>query len=314
MKTGLSTFLFVIGLGSVLGPPAVAADDSTAALPGEVLINEVEFLRIPAGWFYKSGGVPDPELKPQPQQESGGYVKIWLDDFYIAKYEARARHFTDYLNKAMPSGLATYGGNTEGCSVRQGEGGDFVLVSPAQDLPATHMSWVLADGFATWMGFRLPSEAEWEKAASGGDKRLYPWGDDYPDETYAGFDQSFSCAVRPVDHFKKGVSPYGVFNMAGNVREFVADWFSESFDSAQKDGMKNPPLPPESSSKRTDVPHPSKMLKGGRWASGSNGILISSRVYYHPDQPFRCNGTRFALDAAEVIQRVNAGTAQVVRW
>lgn len=313
MKTISPAVCFAVVLGLYSLTAKAAPDVLPPPLPREVLINEVEFLRIPAGWFYKSGGVPDPELKPQPQQESGGYAKIWLDDFYIAKFEARARHFATFLNQEKPPSMSTYGGSADDCAVRQSDSGEFVLVSPNEDMPATHMSWVLADGLAKWMGFRLPTETEWEKAASGGDKRLYPWGDDYPDETYAGFNHSFSCSLRPIDAYKKGISPYGVYNMSGNVREFVADWFNEDYDAAQKDGMKNPQLAAESKSKRTDVPHPSKMLKGGRWASGSNGILISSRTYYHPDEPFRCNGTRFAIDADEVRRRIAAGTAQVVQ-
>lgn len=292
---------------------SAVAQEKTPGLPQEVLINEVEFVRIPEGWFYKTGGVFDSSLAYQPNQESGGNAKFWLDGYYMAKYEARARHFAAYLNRDKPAAVKTYGGNAEGCSVRLGDSGEFVLVSPEEDLPATHMSWVLADGFARWMGFRLPTEAEWEKAARGSDQRLFPWGDQYPDDTYAGHNQSFSCAVRPVNSFKKGLSPYGIYNMAGNVREFVADWFNEDNDAAQKDGLRNPPLPAEGKSKRTDVPHPAKMLKGGRWASGANGILISTRVYYHPDEPFRCNGTRFALDVNEVRRHLADGTAQVVR-
>lgn len=183
-------------------------------------------------------------------------------------------------------------------------------MAPQEDVPATHLSWVLADELARWMGFRLPSEAEWEKAARGGDRRLWPWGDDFPDETYAGFSGSFECFVQPVSRFEKGKSPYGVYNMAGNVREFVADWYNADFDKRLVDGVRNPPLAPLGTT-RPDVPEPARILKGGRWASGSNGILISSRTYYPPEQPFRCNGTRFAIDVKKVREHLRQGTAKV---
>lgn len=308
--------LRLIGAGLLIAAQPVSGADN-ATPPREVTINGVEFIHISAGWFYKTGGVFDPTLSHQPMEESGGNARIWLDDYYIAKYEARARHFAAFMNERIkpdPKGQAlakTYGGDTEGCAVRH-ENDNYVLVDAAQDLPATHLSWVLADEFARWMGFRLPSEAEWEKAARGDDKRLWPWGDEFPDETYAGFLGGFECSMQPVNRFEKGRSPYGVYNMSGNVREFVADWFNADYDKRLVDGLRNPPLA-EKGTTRDNVPVPAKILKGGRWASGSNGILISARVYYKPEEPFRCNGTRFAIDAAKVREHLARGTAQVTR-
>lgn len=304
--------LGAILLGWIGSTAVVFADEP--ALPSEVVVNGVEFVKIPEGWFFKTGGVFDQSLAPQPQSESGGNAKIWLDTFYIAKYEGRARDFQRFLATATAAEKATYGGDVEGCSVRLDAAGTYSLVAAQKDLPATHLSWVLADQFARWMGFRLPTEAEWEKAARGTDQRLYPWGNGYPDETFAGFNESFNCAVRPVTAYAKGVSPYGVYNMAGNVREWVADWLNEDADTQLKDGVRNPPLAAAGKSKRTDVPQPqSKFLKGGRWASGENGILISARAYMAPEEPFRCNGVRFAVDAQTVRAAVAAGKATVVR-
>lgn len=312
VKAGLHAALAAFLTLSALSAPAAQS------LPREVTINGVEFVHIPEGWFYKTGGVVDKERRMQPQQESGGDARIWLDGFYLAKYEARARDFVAFMNakdrpQAEAKALAkTYGGDDEGCAVQRDEKDVYVLVSPEEDMPVTHLSWALADGFARWMGFRLPTEAEWEKAARGSDKRLWPWGDDFPDDTYAGFNGVFDCYVQPVNRYEKGKSPYGLYNMGGNVREFVSDWYNAKHDALLVDGVRNPAQATEGTT-RPDVPVASRILKGGRWASGANGMLISSRVYYAPTEPFRCNGARFAVDVDSVKAHLARGTARITQ-
>lgn len=281
-------------------PWPLAADTqiNSPSLPKEIKLNGVEFILIPAGWFYKAGGVR------AAADSTGGNAKVWLDDFYIAKYEARARHLVPYLN-TLARPLKEYGGDHSSCSAQLDASGRYVLVRPEEDLPATHLSWRLADGWARYMGFRLPSEAEWEKAARGSDLRIYPWGDQNPDETYANFGATSECLVWPVDRFSKGRSPYGVFNMAGNVREFVADWHNPSADGLWRDGLKNPPLPPKFESE------PMKLLKGGRWASKPPQMRVDARVRALEDDPFQCNGTRFALDPGVVLQKLKDGQAEI---
>jgi len=126
-----------------------------------------------------------------------------------------------------------------------------------------------------------------------------------------------ACFTWPVDSFRKGVSPYGVYNMSGNVREFVADWYNEEHDTGLKDGVRNPPFPAQGSKQAADVDPgnegPWKMLKGGRWGAMEDGIRVSARVYYRPDNSFRCNGVRFGLDAASVRAHLEKGTAVVTR-
>jgi iron(II)-dependent oxidoreductase len=269
-------------------------------LPKEVIVREVEFILIPEGWFYKTGGVR------RGTEDGGGNVRIWLDAFYIAKYEARARDLERYLNAVDSKERAPYGGDTESCSVRIQPSGKYGLVKPEDDLPANHLSWRLADEWARWMGFRLPSEAEWEKAARGDDQRTYPWGNDSPDETYANFAAASSCLLWPVTRMAKGRSPYGVYNMSGNVREYVADWVNPEVDSNLADGMVNPAPAP-----RFDD-HPLKIMKGGRWASNPQELRIQSRNEEFIDNPFNCNGTRFAMDAAVMRRHIADGTARVV--
>lgn len=294
---------------------ASAPAHAAAPLPKEVTINGVEFILIPEGWFYKSGGIPkDGAVSPVMDTFGGGYVKVWLDSYYIAKYEARARDLVAYLNSDAGKAVNYFGKETS-CSTRLGKDGKYVELRPEDDLPATHMSWEQTDGWARWMGFRLPTEAEWEKAARGTDKRMYPWGDEHPDETYAGYNMESSCFTWPVTSFLKGRSPYGVYNMSGNVREYVADWYNQAYDGGLKDGVRNPPVPSEGTIPKTDHEDPQKgpwkMLKGGRWGAVEDGIRVSSRVYEMQDVSFRCNGARFGLDAATVREHLAKSTAKI---
>ncbi|QDZ27160.1 formylglycine-generating enzyme family protein [Noviherbaspirillum sp. UKPF54] len=308
---GLAAAMLAIVLTTSAGTAHAAAE----AAPKEVMINGVEFILIPEGWFYKTAGIPK-EGPFQPLDDiGGGNVKIWLDSYYIAKFEARSRDLVKYLNSDAGK-MEKYAGSTISCSIGLDKSGKHIRLRPDEDLPATHMHWELADRWARWMGFRLPNEIEWEKAARGPDQRIYPWGDAYPDETYAGFNTRSPCFTWPVDSFPKGRSPYGVYNMAGNVREFVADWYSVENDARLKDGMRNP-SPASQGTVLTEnfageYKGPWKILKGGRWQSKHRQLRIGYRNYAIPDDPFRCNGTRFALDVATVRAHLAKGTATVI--
>jgi iron(II)-dependent oxidoreductase len=285
-------------------------------LPREVTVNGVEFILIPGGWT--ANLLPSINPKTGYQAAPGvREVKLWTDGYYLAKYEARARDFARYMNAGASPFASHYDprpgrsgdGATAGCSVRKNEAGVYYLVAPQRDLPATHLSWQLADDFAKWMGFRLPTEAEWMRAFRGDDKRMYPWGDDYPDDTYAGFQEGATeCDVQPVTGFAKGRSPYGVYNMAGNVYEYVADWLNVDYYARLQDGARNPVAPEPQLLAGSDKPL--RVLRGGRWASGPDELSIhGNRDSQAQDQPFRCFGARFALDAERVRQLLQDGAA-----
>jgi formylglycine-generating enzyme required for sulfatase activity len=301
----------LIALALLAAAPAAAV--APAPLPREVIANGVEFVLVPEGWFWYS--VENGDITrlgiDQPMYRD---VRVWLDSFYIAKYEARARDFERFMN----SGRARFGaqykdGETEGCGVQRRADGRYFLVDAQRDLPVTHLSWQLADEFAQWMGFRLPTEAQWEKAARGTDRRSWPWGDEYPDDTYAGFAFDAACHPTPVTAFPKGRSPYGAYNMAGNVFEYVADWYNPTFDASLRDGMRNPPLASHGTTERNDLDEPMKILKGGRWGSEPQAISVSERRLRKPTGTFICYGTRFALDAATLRSMLARGTAGVVQ-
>lgn len=312
-RSMIRVLIQTILVGSLLSNLSAQAQQETQYLPNEVTINGIELVLIPEGWFYKSGGVRAAgDDEPYTSSTGGGNAKIWLDSYYIAKYEARATDLVTLLNTSEGQHL-DYDGGEENCAVRKNFWGRYERIRATEDLPATHLSWSQANSFAQWKGMRLPSEAEWEKAARGTDQRRYPWGDEYPDETYANFETQSGCFTWPVDRFKKGRSPYGIHNMAGNIYEFTADWYSQEYDEALRDGMRNPAPASKESTRNNSGQNVRKVLKGGRWASNEDELRISSRYTYPPDQAFRCYGARFAMDVASVREHLNNGTAEITR-
>ncbi|NMF88442.1 formylglycine-generating enzyme family protein [Aromatoleum petrolei] len=304
--------IIATALYCALSPQPSHAQTPAVALPREVLINGVEFIHIPAGNFWY--GIENVDYSQNQKPIGGEYVRdvrIWLDGFYLAKFEARARDFKRFMEQPNVKHRNQYAGERDGCSVTGNATAGYTLKEPEQDLPATHLSNELSAEFAQWLGFRLPTEMEWVKAARGTDKRMFPWGDEYPDDTFAGFKSHAGCSPAPVDAFANGRSPYGLYNMGGNVYEHVADWYDNTYDLALKDGLRNP-APAAKGSLREDIDRPMKILKGGRWATHARGMTIYSRNLNRPDGGFVCFGTRFAIDEEAVARHLQAGTARVI--
>jgi formylglycine-generating enzyme required for sulfatase activity len=125
------------------------------------------------------------------------------------------------------------------------------------EFPVTHVNWFEAAAFAAWAGKRLPSEAEWEKAARGTDAREYPWGNNW-DASRVTRDRS---SAEKVGQHPNGASPFGAFDMAGNVFEWTASWY---------DAYPNAPL------KFAEYGEQMKVIRGG----GFNGSESTSHTYF----------------------------------
>jgi formylglycine-generating enzyme required for sulfatase activity len=190
--------------------------------------------------------------------------KVYLDAYYMYKTEvtrAQYRKFCEATKRAMPPNPEWIPTDPESQAKRDAEA-------------IVNVSWDDANAYAKWAGGALPTEAQWEKAARGGDRRLYPWGDawpppkgagNFPDQTLkgSGWAGLFWCLtidgytdgyayVAPVG--KSTANPYGLYDLAGNVEEWCADWYDA--DYYKKSPEKNPSGP------ATGTDH---MIRGGSW-------------------------------------------------
>ena len=146
------------------------------------------------------------------------------------------------------------------------------------DHPVTCVSWLDAHEFCRWSGVRLPSEAEWEKAARGTDGRIYPWGNEAPDEVRCNFNMNVKDTM-PVDYYPQGKSFYGVWDMAGNVWEWTSSLF-KNYPYDSNDGREDPAVAGR------------RVVRGGSFVSDLNLVRSASRVGLVPDFRFSSVGFR----------------------
>lgn len=203
---------------------------------------------VPAGEFWM--GLPEGEGLDDEQPRH----KVFLDAYYIDKYEVTTEQYAKFLQLTGWEKPVNW---------------EMVKFPDHATRAVIGVTWDDADFYCRINGRRLPTEAEWEKAARGADERKFPWGDSRPAPALALFGQMsrFSYDVlKPVGSFPKGQGPYGAFEQAGNVSEWVQDWYDGEY--YRQSPERNPPGPKEGQY---------KMIRGGSWSDMPVYLLAASR-------------------------------------
>ncbi|GJL62968.1 MAG: hypothetical protein NPIRA04_16220 [Nitrospirales bacterium] len=223
------------------------------ALAGDAMMEKdpVEMVTIPAGPFIR--GSADSEGRPDERPRR----KIFLQAFALDKYEVTNRQYKKFIEETLHKPpLNVYD-----------EGKEFDI-SGVEDRPVVQVTWHDAVDYCFWAGKRLPSEAEWEKAARGTEGQIYPWGNSDNATALANYDGEWKGTETLLDvtTLPEGASPYGHHHMAGNVREWVEDWYAPEY--YQTSPERNPKGP------ETGI---LKVIRGGSWRSFLPDLRVTSR-------------------------------------
>jgi len=244
-----------------------------------------EMVPVPAGWFLMGS---DRKMDKLAYLTELPQRKVFLDAYEIDKFEVTTVQFLRFV-------LAT---NRPPLIDWRYDGGNFQESMASH--PVMHVSWHDADAYCRWAGKRLPTEAEWEKAARGEDGRIYPWGNQPAGLSRSNFGRSgLSGPVRDrperlmlyppiisVDKYENGVSPYGVFQLSGNVSEWVADWYDKDY---YKTASEKNPKGPEKGTQRG--------FRGGGWIDSTPSVRAAQRNGTDPNTRMNWMGFRCARDA-----------------
>ncbi len=187
---------------------------------------------------------------------------VVTDAYYIDKYETSNKEYKAFMKAAGHPAPAYWD--------------DPRLSKPEQ--PVVGVNWYDANSFCEWKGKRLPTEAEWERAAKGPEGHgHYPWGHDL-DDTKANYGQKVGKTTA-VDSYPAGVSGYGAYNMSGNVFEWVSDWYDPTYFK------ESPALNPQGPATGLNFANqgPVKVLKGGSWLAPASSLHSSHRFWNQPE-------------------------------
>lgn len=209
---------------------------------------------------------------------------VLLSSYYIDKYEVTIINYSQCVNDGVclpPTKRGSYSYS------------DYFGNLTFSRYPVIYITWQMANEYCEWRGSRLPTEAEWEKAARGNSGRNYPWGDSV-EGTYANYN-GIEGDVKPIGSFLSGISPYGVMDLSGNVQEWVSDWYQADYYSSLPSNVRNP-MGPSSGNE--------KVLRGGSWDADKNFIRTTYRSKDNPSTSFYNIGFRCARATDSTPQEV----------
>jgi formylglycine-generating enzyme required for sulfatase activity/tRNA A-37 threonylcarbamoyl transferase component Bud32 len=258
---------------SAEGPTAIPAEAPTPTetpteLPPTLIQRSTEMVLVPAGAFTMGNNNGLPAERPEHE--------LYLDAFYIDKYEVT----NVFYRECVTEGGCSRPLNTDSPTQFNYFEGEYFY-----EYPFVYATWNEADNYCRWRGGHLPTEAQWEKAArwnpATGEVTLFPWGNATPVTDLLNFKGYIGETTR-VDRYEVGKSLVGAYDMAGNLREWVNDWYQSNYYELSP--AENPPGP-ESGEFR--------VLRGGSYESAESGVLSTRREYESPGTSspligFRC--------------------------
>ena len=231
---------------------AVAIAPVAAAQPAPKELDPVPMVTIPAGEFLMGNSEGKGRADEWPQRS------VYLDEFAIDQVEVTNERYLAFVattgHRSPPN---PYGA------------GPLSSAKGIEQLPVVQATWYDAKAYCSWAKKRLPTEAEWEKAARGTDGRLFPWGNEPATSKRANFDREWEeeKTLYPVGSMSDGDSPYGVKDLSGNAREWVQDWYDPEYYKHAPD--RNPQGPDEKGVVRS--------IRGGSWHSPISDITTTAR-------------------------------------
>ncbi len=246
-----------------------------------------DMMYVPSGEFIMGSETGDEDELP--------VRRVYVDPYWLDRVEVTNVQYCAFLNGLLAEGdiqvsevsvfkesreLIHFG--AELCHIQYSN--DTFVVTPGADLyPVVQVSWYGAQAYADYYGKRLPTEAEWERAARGTDGRHYPWGDGEPGDSLCNFENAIGAVGVVGFYAPAGDSPYGCSDMAGNVREWCADWYNENYYVAAQDEN---PTGPETGNFR--------VIRGGSWSDAATSLRCADREKAAPTSTNNYTGFRCA--------------------
>ncbi len=251
MTQGVTRRRTTWGYAGLLAAGCTLALSPVFAAPAVKELDPVLMVTIPAGPFLMGTQSPKGRADEWPQRT------VQVDAFAIDAVEVtNERYMTFVTTTGHRSPPNPYGTGVQ------------VSVKGIEQLPVVQVTWYDAKAYCVWAKKRLPTEAEWEKAARGTDGRTFPWGEDAPTAKRANYDREWADdkTLHAVGSLPGGDSPYGIKDMSGNAREWVQDWYDPDYYANAP--TKNPQGPDKGIV---------RVIRGGSWHSPHSDITATAR-------------------------------------
>ncbi|MBI5030289.1 MAG: SUMF1/EgtB/PvdO family nonheme iron enzyme [Chloroflexi bacterium] len=235
-------------------------------------IDGATMVYVPAGEFLMGSTDADKQALDNEKPQH----RVYLDAFWIDKFEVKNTLYEKCVTAGkcqLPNRTSSYARNS------------YYGNSEYDNYPVIYVSLNDATTYCTWASRKLPTEAQWEKAARWVDERIYPWGDTFNKSWFNANDPA-KGDTKAVGMYSNDASLYGVMDMAGNVSEWVADWYDAKYYSVPQafNSWRNPQGP---------ISGEYRVARGGSWLGGLNEVRVTYRRYYAPNYwlnnvGFRC--------------------------